>query len=301
VGWTKRGRIFEPAGQARWIGTHAALPIVDPVGDGYRVFFSSRDEHGRSHIGYGHLTMDGPMPTLDRISPEAVLRPGPRGAFDDAGVTSACLVHHSGRSLLYYTGWSRGVSVPFYLHIGVAISEKGTEYRRMSLAPLLDRSAVDPYLTASPWIIVEGSLWRMWYVSGTGWESVDGQIRHNYHIRYAESRDGLIWTRTGVVCIDYAVGEFAFGRPCVIFDGARRRYRMWYSVRGDTYRLGYAESHDGIVWERQDRDVGLSPSSEGWDSQMLTYPMVFDDRGTLHMLYNGNDYGRTGIGMATQS
>lgn len=301
MGWTKRGRIFEPAGQARWIGTHAALPVADPIEQGYRVYFSSRDEHGRSHIGYGHLRMDGAVRGIDRISAEAVLRPGPLGAFDDAGVTSACLVHHAGRALLYYTGWSRGVSVPFYLQIGVAVSESDTEFRRLSLAPLLDRSAVDPYLAASPWIIVEGSLWRMWYVSGTGWETMDGQVRHNYHIKYAESRDGLSWTRTGVVCIDYAAGEFAFGRPCVIFDRERRRYRMWYSVRGDTYRLGYAESDDGLVWDRCDHDAGLWLSPDGWDSEMITYPVVFDDRGTLHMLYNGNGYGRSGIGMATLS
>lgn len=297
--WTKQGRIFEPARQAPWIGTHAALPVVDPLDHGYRVYFSSRDEHGRSHIGYGHLTVESPAPRVDRLSFEPVLRPGALGAFDDAGVTSSCLVHHSGAVFLYYTGWSLGVSVPFYLQVGVAVSTDGTDFCRMSAAPLFDRSASDPYLTASPWIVVEGSVWRMWYVSGTGWEKTGGQIRHNYHIRYAESRDGLAWTRQGVVCLDYAAGEFAFGRPCVLFDSDRRLYQMWYSVRGDTYRLGYAESFDGIVWQRRDEDAGLPLSPDGWDSEMVTYPAVFRDRGTLHMLYNGNGYGRSGIGIAT--
>jgi len=301
VGWTKRGRIFEPLGQARWIGTHAALPIVDATDDGYRVYFSSRDGHGRSQIGYGRLTLDDRDACLDAISPEPVLRPGPLGAFDDAGVTPACLVHHAGNTHLYYTGWSRGASVPFYLQIGVAVSEQGKQYHRLSPALLIDRSAVDPYLTASPWILVEGQLWRMWYVSGTGWENIEGEKRPNYHIRYAESRDGLIWTRTGVVCIDYAPGEYAFGRPCVIFDRDLARYRMWYSVRGDAYRLGYAESSDGIAWQRRDHDAGLPLSPDGWDSEMVTYPVVFRHRGTLYMLYNGNGYGQTGIGMATLS
>ena len=299
--WTKLGRIFEPGGQAPWIVTHSALPIVDPIDHGYRVYFCSRDQNGRSQIGYGHLTLDDRPGQLDGISSEPVLRPGSLGAFDDAGVTPACLVHHAGRSFLYYTGWSLGVSVPFYLQIGLAVSESGAEFRRLSPAPLVDRSAVDPYLTASPWIIVEGSVWRMWYVSGTGWDNVDGRIRHNYHIRYAESCDGLTWTRNGVVCIDYAAGEFAFGRPCVIFDNDLRRYRMWYSVRGDTYRLGYAESSDGIAWERRDGDAGLPLSSDGWDSEMVTYPMVFRDHGTFYMLYNGNGYGRSGMGLATVS
>jgi len=301
VRWTKLGRIFEPSGQAQWIGTHAALPIVDPVEHGYRVYFCSRDQQGRSQIGYGHLTLDDRGRRMDAISSAPVLEPGSLGAFDDAGVTPACLIHDGDHTLLYYTGWSRGVSVPFYLQIGVAVAERGGEFRRLSHAPTVDRCAVDPYLTASPWIIVQGSVWRMWYVSGTGWENAGGQIRPNYHIRYAESCDGLIWARSGVVCIDYAAGEFAFGRPCVIFDSDLGRYRMWYSVRGDTYRLGYAESSDGIAWERRDGDAGLPLSPDGWDSEMVTYPMVFRDSGTLNMLYNGNGYGRTGIGMATLS
>jgi hypothetical protein len=31
----------------------------------------------------------------------------------------------------------------------------------------------------------------------------------------------------------------------------------------------------------------------------VTYPIVFEHRGRWQMLYNGNDYGRTGIGLAT--
>jgi hypothetical protein len=144
-------------------------------------------------------------------------------------------------------------------------------------------------------------VWRMWYVSGTAWEMVNGRPRHKYHIKYAESRDGCNWVRTGIVCIDYAENEFAFGRPCVIRDSALGRYRMWYSVRGDSYRLGYAESTDGIVWQRADDQAGLPVSADGWDSEMITYPMVFRERETLQMLYNGNGYGRTGIGLATLS
>jgi hypothetical protein len=300
LNWIKRGRVFEPAGQASWIGTHAALPVVDATDRGYRVYFSSRDLQGRSQIGWGELLLDQPA-AFGELSRDPVLRPGALGTFDDAGVTTSCLVHQNGRTFLYYTGWTRGVSVPFYLNVGLAVSDGGTAYRRVSEAPVLERSAEDPYLTASPWILVEGSVWRMWYVSGTAWETVDGRPRHKYHIKYAESRDGCTWTRAGIVCIDYAGNEFAFGRPCVIRDDAIGRYRMWYSVRGDAYRLGYAESSDGLVWNRADNQAGLSVSADGWDSEMIAYPMVFRHGATLHMLYNGNGYGRTGIGLATLS
>jgi hypothetical protein len=139
----------------------------------------------------------------------------------------------------------------------------------------------------------------MWYVSGTGWtEGVRPQ--HHYHIKYAESGDGIHWTRDGRVAIDYAgPEEYAIARPCVLKQGSL--YRMWFSARGQAYRLGYAESYDGISWARKDADGGLVPSDGDWDSEMIAYPLVFEHSGRLHMLYNGNGYGRSGVGYAVQS
>ena len=72
---------------------------------------------------------------------------------------------------------------------------------------------------------------------------------------------------------------------------------MWYSYRGARYRIGYAESADGLTWTRHD-DRGLLPSGAGWDGDMVEYPWLFDWAGRTYMLYNGNDYGGTGIGLA---
>ena len=295
--WRKHGLVLEPAGQAPWIGTHASLPSPDLGLAGLRVFFSSRDALGRSHIGFFTFDPDAPD-RLPGVSALPALSPGSLGTFDDGGVTNSCIVRHDGRFYLYYTGWSLGVSVPFYLAAGLALSDDGVTFWRSSCAPLLERNNVDPYLTASPWVLIEGQTWRMWYVSGTAWEMINGEPRHRYLIKYAESPDGTRWSRGGAVCISYQdEQEYAFGRPCVIRDGTN--YRMWYSCRGDRYRLGYAESSDGISWVRKDEDAGLQPSPHGWDSEMITYPAVFRHRERLHMLYNGNGYGRTGIGLAT--
>jgi hypothetical protein len=275
-----------------------ALPHVHPRPDGgLTLYFSSRDAEGRSHVGRGDLRLED-QPRVEP-EPEPILVSGPLGAFDDRGVTTSCLVRDGDRELLYYTGWSVGKTVPFYLYVGCAVSEGGGPFERVSPAPILERSAVDPYLTASPWVLVEDGRWRMWYVSGTGWEPTDGEPRQSYHIRYAESDDGISWRRDGHVSVDYAgPGEHAFSRPCVVRDGDV--YRMWFSVRGDAYRIGYAESPDGLEWERRDEQAGISSSGE-WDSEMQAYPSVFDDGGRRYLLYNGNDYGRTGIGWAVTS
>ena len=297
--WTKLGQVCTGEGHVTWAATHAALPIVEPVaGSEVRVYFSARDEDGRSHIGVGELDLDRPSGGL-RVGAVPVLRPGCPGTFDESGVTTSCVVSHDGKRFLYYTGWTRGVTVPFYFYAGLAVSDDGGQsFARVSRAPILERSDVDPFLTASPWVLVEDGLWRMWYVSGVGWVTTPQGPRHQYHIKYAESRDGIGWTRRGRVCIDFASPEeYAFGRPCVIRD-PDGIYRMWYSVRGERYRMGVAESSDGLTWTRMDNAVGLDVSESGWDSEMVEYPLVFDAAGRRYMLYNGNGYGRTGMGLA---
>jgi hypothetical protein len=293
--WKKQGVIVPGPPPATWAASHAALPVVRSVGEEVELYFSSRDANGRAHVGRARFPAGLGGEAAFDAGP--LLAPGPLGSFDDAGTTTSCLVERDGALHLYYSGWTRGVSVPFYFFVGCARSiEGGATFQRVSSAPVLERNDVDPYLTASPWILVEDGVWRMWYVSGTGWELTEDAPRHSYHIKYAESDDGIEWRREGRVCIDFAGDEYAIARPCVVKDGTL--YRMWYSSRGDSYRIGYAESADGLDWTRQDGDAGIDVSPDGWDSEMIEYPCVFEYEGSWHMLYNGNGYGATGIGLA---
>jgi len=136
----------------------------------------------------------------------------------------------------------------------------------------------------------------MWYVSATEWRATAAGPRHYYNIRYAESADGHAWVRDGTTCLDYATpGEYAFARPWVLRDASG--FRMWFAARGHAYAIGAAESADGVRWTRR-LGGGLGASDSGWDSEMVEYPAVFTHRGRLYMLYNGNDYGRSGVGLA---
>lgn len=297
--WTRLGVLPLETSAAPWAASHAALPIVEPVnGASFNVYLSLRDRDGRARIGRATLRM-GARPGFMPLEPDPVLDLGVLGSFDDSGVTTSSLVTVGTRRILYYTGWTRGVTVPFYLAAGAAVSNGSAPFERMSRAPLLDRTSVDPFLTASPFVMVDGSRWRMWYVSATGWQTQPSGPQHHYHIKYAESADGVAWGRQGTVAIDYASpDEHAFARPMVLRDESG--YRMWYAVRGARYRIGYAESPDGLRWTRHD-EQGLAPGGEPWESEMVEYPWVFDWEGRRYMLYNGNDYGKTGVGLAVQA
>ena len=71
-----------------------------------------------------------------------------------------------------------------------------------------------------------------------------------------------------------------------------------YKGKEGGYRIGYASSVDMINWNRRDEMAGMSVSESGWDSEMVNYPHVFMLDGETYMLYQGNEMGRSGIGLA---
>lgn len=295
--WIKKGLILEP-GRFDWMITHAGLPFAANMGgDLLRIYFYGRDKKNRSQIGYFEVDTNHPKEIL-YITEKPVLELGSLGMFDDSGVMPSWIVESNQKKYLYYTGWTVGVTVPFYFYVGLAESRDGGKtFQRLSRAPILERNEIDPYLTASPCVIIENGTWRMWYVSCTRWEMNGGKPKHKYHVKYAESKDGINWERRGLVCIDFkSDNEYAIARPCVLKEDGI--YKMWYSYRGESYRIGYAESRDGIRWERKDDEAGINVSESGWDSEMIEYAFVFKHKAKKYMLYNGNGYSKTGLGYA---
>jgi hypothetical protein len=293
--WIKHGLVFAAGGQRDWMVSHAANPVAEPLGgDRFRVYFGCRDAHNRSHVGWVEVEVGERLRVLDLAGEPAVV-PGPPGSFDDSGASMGCLVGDGRRRYLYYVGWNLGVTVPWRNSIGLAVrDDEGVPFAKVSRAPIVDRSDVDPFSLSYPWVLREADRWRMWYGSNLRWGGHEKDMDHV--IKYAESADGVHWVRDGHVALGLeGPGEYALARPCVLHEDGR--YRMWYCRRGDTYRIGLAESADGRQWVRR-ADGGLGPSPHGWDSEMTAYPCVFRHRGRLHMLYNGNRYGREGFGLA---
>ena len=295
--WRKLGQIFSPAGHCDWMKSHAAVPIAEHLsGALFKIYFSSRNSQNQSSTAYLVIDITRPERILD-LADRPVIGPGSLGAFDDSGAMATWLAQHNDTRFLYYIGWNLGITVPFRNSIGLAVSERGGEFYRYVNGPIVDRSMTEPHFSASCCVLPGDDKWRMWYLSCTGWEIENGKPRHRYHIKYAESTDGIFWRRDGIIAINYADNsEYAISRPTVIRDGDL--WRMWFSHRGSSYRIGYAESTDGINWTRHDSDCEIDVSHSGWDSEMIEYPFVFDYNGSRYMLYNGNGFGKTGFGLA---
>jgi hypothetical protein len=306
IRWEKRGRIFVPDGGIPWMQSHAAVPVADLLDDDLlRIHFAARDDQNRSRIGWVDVDPSAPKRVLD-VSREPLLPLGERGTFDDNGMMPSCVISLGTRRFLYYIGWNPQVTVSYRVAIGLAVSEDGGRtYHRYSAGPILDRDRHEPFFNTTPCVVCRGDRWQMWYSSCTGWETINGHPEPAYHVKYAESDDGIDWRRTGIICIDYDAAAQAIGRPWVVDLGDR--YGMWFSYRGlaayrseprASYRLGYAESADGFDWDRKPEPDGLDRSAADWDALMVCYTNVLPIRGRLHCFYNGSGFGQSGFGYA---
>lgn len=294
--WEKLGIIFYPDNHYTWMFSHASVPFATKVSeDLYKIYFSSRDRNNSSHIGYIIIDINKPQTILE-ISKEPILQLGELGTFDDSGTMLTWITNYQNKQYLYYVGWNLGVTVPFRNALGLAIGKQNSKFEKYAQGAILDRTIFEPHFVGSACILKE-DVWKIWYLSCVKWEIVNHSPRHWYHIKYAESTDGINWERNGVVAIDFKSSEeYAISRPSVLKENGI--YKMWYSYRGSSYRIGYAESEDGKNWQRLDESVGMEVSTSDWDCEMIEYPHVFYHQSQKYMLYNGNGYGRTGFGFA---
>jgi hypothetical protein len=296
--WKKLGRIFSTPERLPWMISHSANPTAEHVnGSCYRVYFNCRDAQNKASIASFDFDVLAPEMPFN-VSEEPIVSAGPVGTFDDSGISMGCIqALEDGSRYLYYIGWNLSVTVPWRNSIGLAIAKPGSDvFEKYAPAPIVDRSSCDPFSLSYPWVLRRGERdWLMWYGSNLSWGADHKSMLHV--IKFARSSDGIHWQRDGKIAIDFKDHqEYALSRPCVQYDGTK--FRMWYSFRGDSYRIGYAESSDGESWTRMDEQVGIDVSESGWDSDMINYACVFEHQEDLYMLYNGNDYGRSGIGLA---
>jgi len=149
----------------------------------------------------------------------------------------------------------------------------------------------------------------MWYIFGTGWKkfSDDAPPDRTYKIGHAVSNDGINWRKEeGRQIITDLLGEDeSQALPTVIEINDRHHlffcYRQSFDFRKNKdrgYRIGHAWSEDLVSWTRDDENPLLDVTPGDWDADMLCYPNIFECDGNMYLLYNGNEFGRYGFGLA---
>lgn len=299
--WRKLGLLYAPTGSGRHpkLLTHAANPLpVHLEGNVYRIFYSGRDALRRSSVGAVDIDIIRQEIVRDHWAP--VFVHGEPGSFFADGVSIGNVYRAGGRRFMLFMGWQvaglphwRGEIGRLVVGDDLALSLDGDE-------PFMRLDETDAVSLSYPWVDHIGGSYRMWYGSTVTWDAGNGEMLHV--IKAATSRDGHTWVREGQA-LPAPIGiAQAFSRPTVA-PGPLGGFEMWFSYRngaGEKYRIGKAVSEDGIRWELALADAGIGVSGQGWDANMVEYPFVWEHAGMQYMLYNGDDYGKTGFGLAVR-
>lgn len=310
--WKKLGKIFEPQKieDISWLKEFAQAPSVLIFDKFVRVYFSCRplpDDKGQyvSYSAYVDLNRYNLFEIIN-ISRTPILKLGDLGTFDEFGTYPTSVIKNGDDILAYYGGWTRSESVPFNVAIGIAKSnDNGETFTKLDNGPILSYSMDEPFILSGPKIRRFNNQWYLWYISGKKWILDNGKPEPVYKIRMATSDDGINWIKNNKDIIEDKIEENeAQASPDVFFF--KEKYHMFFCYRYSSnyrgkengYRIGYASSDDMFNWLRDDAKAGIDVSDVGWDSEMISYPHVFELDKSIYMLYLGNQVGKFGFGLA---
>lgn len=303
--WNRIGRIFNPEENGLM---YAKSPQAIVHDDYVRIYFSDCKRDGNKLISYVcYADFSKNFQRLLDLKRQ-IISDGEIGCFDEHGIFPFSPFQYKNQIVAYTSGWSRRVSVSVDTAIGLVRSKDGGKtFYREGKGPVLTSTVNEPFLVVDGFVREFQNLFHMWYIYGKEWKVYDTSTgpERIYKIGHAISKDGIEWKKDGLQLIDDRIVDECQALPTVVCYN--NEYHMFFCWRYASdfrsnpdrgYRLGYARSKDLVHWIRMDEKLNFDRSSQGWDSEMLCYPNVFTMDDKIYMLYNGNQFGRTGFGIA---
>lgn len=208
---------------------------------------------------------------------------GGSGAWDDSDLYTGGAILDGGVYKVFYCG----VNATGIARSGLATSTDRTYWNKSAANPILsigNSSAWDSKMAAVSCVIKESSTYKMWYVGGNGTCSKIG---------YATSTDGTNWSKysENPVLSPGSAGSWDdanLSSAWVINDSGT--YKMWYTgASGATYKIGYANSSDGLCWTKYASNPVVSTGASSWEQTSVAFPSVVKVGNEYRMWYSGED------------
>lgn len=312
--WERHSVIIPPLPRGSGWTKHCQMPTPLNMGDGrIRVYYNGRSLANKAHVLFVDIEDRAPYTILSRPQ-TACFAPGKTGYFDAEGVMPTSVIQRGEEIWMYYIGWTMRSDVPYHNGIGLARSQDGgVTFERMFDGPIVGTSIADPLFCSTADVLKIGDQWVMYYASTTHWLLQDDKMEPRYHLRIATSPDGVSWTPTGKVAVDYRNDQEAATARATVLKG-KSAFHMWFCTRNiDGYRtdadaayhLDYATSEDGFHWQRSEKGTSIFANQFAdelaFDKIMQAYPAIYEGPDGPIMFYNGDGFGQTGIAVAVPS
>ncbi len=301
VAWERRGLVFAAPGVGK-LRSHAMLPTPLMMSDRIRVFFSACDDDLRGRIYRIDLDRDDPRRIIC-CDTMPVLDVGPLGSFDSDGVNPSQIVKRDGMLFLYYIGWQRiSNAVPYTLFAGLAFSQDdGLNFRKLGSGQILHANTVERFFRTAPFVFQKPNGWGMIYIGGGEFfEGSDGKRLPSYSLCQARSADGITWNDQAFPTLLDPVrerGEIGFGRPVLWHEDGQAsliislRTESGYTIKQVTKDIDMRRSI--LRWTEP-----LPIPAEKWESAMTCFGAPCRSGNWEYLFYNGNQFGRSGFGVA---
>jgi hypothetical protein len=205
----------------------------------------------------------------------AIFGSGTPGSFDERSSFTVSAFKDGDVYRMYYGGADANAIAGcggingVHWRIGLATSTDGVAWTRVpgtqSGGAILDNGSAgnfDSVLTYRPFVLKDGSVYRMWYNGSTHpFNCPTGQLALDRRIGYAESPDGRVFTKINdgpgpggsVLALGGAgaIDEKQVGYVWILKDDTE--YKMYYSANdaGNFWRVALATSTDARHWTKK--------------------------------------------------
>jgi hypothetical protein len=263
----------------------------------FRVYFSTRDVANRSSVAYFDLDMQTLQVKNTAKDPIASFD---TSTFYSHGISVGGIYEKlDGRKFLTFMGWHIPTNEHWMGYLGEMEILSDNKSIEIQAKPLIKPDdMIDKVSISYADIVHTDATYYAFYGSTETWDAGNQEMIHVINV--ATSKDTQHWEKHGLAVPYHKNKIQAFSRPTIIkIDDT---WHMWFSYRGgngDKYKIGHAKTTNLLSWDLDLENASLYANPNvAWESEMVEYPYVFEYQNEIYMLYNGNSYGKTGIGLA---
>lgn len=296
--WQRLGKIFTLDSLHPLMQSHSSNPTPHQIDTHiFRVFFSTRNVENKSSISFFDLDMSSLEIKNQAQEPLISFQDD---TFYSHGISLGCIYQKPNeKTFLTFMGWHIPKDSHWMGYLGEMELNKALGEIDIPKQPIIfPEPKMDPISISYADIIQDQDTYYLFYGSTITWDAGNQEMIHVINV--ATSKDAEHWEKHGLA-VPYQKNKIqAFSRPTIMkIDNV---WHMWFSYRGgngDKYKIGHAKTTNLLSWDLDLEKTSLYANpNAAWESEMVEYPYVFKYQNDIYMLYNGNSYGKTGIGLA---
>lgn len=217
-------------------------------------------------------------------------------------VSQPCVIYKDGVFEMWYAAKTleRDAFHPGESRIAHAVSKDGVNWER-ELEPVFQAELLwEEYSVAYPSVVydAQNKKYRMWYSAG--------DYKLPQLMGYAESKDGIHWTRIAQTPVLKKNVNHKWEREAATMGSVIQHGDYFYMVycgfeHETNSRLGFARSRDGINWEFHPHNPIITGGKQSWWDGDYTgrASLLQEEDGVWRMWYTGHFHDQTNIGVMT--